>query len=80
MIAHAKQLLRVKGIVKIHGCEKPIVFQAVQRLFHPPTELQSWPAGEPFESRMVFITQGLSQAYVEEVLSVIASKEVSTID
>ncbi len=80
VIAHAKQLLRVKGIVKIHGCEKPIVFQAVQRLFHPPTELQSWPAGEPFESRMVFITQGLSQAYVEEVLSVIASKEVSTID
>ena len=80
VIAHAKQLLRVKGILKISGCDKPIVFQAVQQLFHPPVELNSWPIGKAFESRIVFITQDLTQEYVEEVLSIIRSRSVSAIN
>ena len=80
VIAHAKQLLRVKGILRISGCDKPIVFQAVQQLFHPPVELDSWPINKPFDSRIVFITQGLTQEYIEEVLSVITSRAASPIN
>ncbi len=79
VIAHAKQLLRVKGILRISGCDRPIVFQAVQQLFHPPVELDSWPLNKPFDSRIVFITQGLTREYIEEVLSVITSRVALTI-
>ena len=79
VIAHAKKLLRVKGILRISGCDRPIVFQAVQQLFHPPVELDSWPINKPFDSRIVFITQGLTREYVEAVLSIITSRAALTI-
>jgi G3E family GTPase len=72
-IAHGDQLLRVKGILTIEGRDKPIVVQAVQRLFHPPFELAEWPAGER-SSRIVFITQSLSREFVAEVFDTIRGK------
>lgn len=75
VIAHGDDLLRVKGILAIAGRTKPVVVQAVQRLFSPPAELAAWPEG--FEgSRIVFITRGLSRDYVAEVLEVIRSRPV----
>jgi G3E family GTPase len=73
VMAHADQLLRVKGIVDIAGRPRPIVLQAVQRLFHPPAELAAWPPGDR-RSRMVFITRGLSRAFVLEVLETLRSR------
>lgn len=66
VMAHPDELLRVKGILHIAGRERPIVLQAVQRLFHPPTELPEWPDTDR-QSRMVFITKGLSKDYVMQV-------------
>lgn len=66
VMAHPDELLRVKGILHIAGHERPIVLQAVQRLFHPPTELPEWPDTDR-QSRMVFITKGLSKDYVMQV-------------
>ncbi|MBO1015225.1 GTP-binding protein [Achromobacter sp. SD115] len=66
VMAHPDELLRVKGILHIAGHERPIVLQAVQRLFHPPTELPEWPDADR-QSRMVFITKGLSKDYVMQV-------------
>lgn len=66
VMAHPDELLRVKGILHIAGHERPIVLQAVQRLFHPPAELPGWP-GTDRTSRMVFITKGLSKDYVMQV-------------
>ncbi|WP_447917490.1 CobW family GTP-binding protein [Achromobacter aegrifaciens] len=66
VMAHPDELLRVKGILHIAGQERPIVLQAVQRLFHPPTELPEWPSSDR-QSRIVFITKGLSRDYVMQV-------------
>lgn len=73
VLAHGDQLLRVKGIVDIAGRTRPIVLQAVQRLFHPPTELAAWPDGD-HRSRIVFITRGLSREFVLEVLDTLRAR------
>jgi G3E family GTPase len=70
VLAHAEDLLRVKGILDIEGQAQPIVVQAVQRLFHPPARLSGWPAGER-RSRIVFITRGLGRDFVAEVFDTI---------
>lgn len=70
VIAHGEDMLRVKGILRISGQEKPIVVQSVQRLFHPPFQLDAWPEGER-NGRIVFITRGISEAFVREVLDTI---------
>src|SRR5205814_380426 len=41
VLAHGEDVLRVKGILQIVGASRPVVVQAVQRLFHPPAELPS---------------------------------------
>ena len=59
-------LLRMKGIVNVEGT--PIVVQAVQHLFHPPVELDSFPGGND-QTRIVFITNGIAQEEIEETLT-----------
>jgi len=75
VLAHAEDLLRVKGILDIRGQEQPIVVQAVQRLFHPPARLAAWPKGER-RSRIVFITRGLTREFVSEVFDTIRTREI----
>lgn len=76
VIAHGADLLRVKGILDIAGREKPIVVQAVQKLFHPPTELPGW-KDNIRRSQIVFITHNLSRDYVAEVFATIRSSQKS---
>jgi G3E family GTPase len=73
VMGNGAELLRVKGILDIAGRERPIVVQAVQHLFHPPFELPAWPDG-PRQSRVVFITRGLSRDFVREVLDTIRQR------
>ena len=79
VIGHGSDLLRVKGILDIAGRNRPIVVQAVQSLFHPPVELAAWPEG-PRQSRIVFITRGLSRDFVREVLDTIRRRPVPSAD
>ncbi|NYT48569.1 GTP-binding protein [Parapusillimonas granuli] len=74
VLAHGDQLLRVKGIINVVGRERPIVVQAVQRLFHPPAELSDWPQGA-IGSRIVFITRGLSREFVAEVFDTLRQRQ-----
>ena len=76
VMAHGEDLLRVKGVLDIVGQERPIVVQAVQRLFHPPAKLAAWPAGAQ-RSCIVFITRGLSREFVSEVLDIIRTRKPS---
>jgi G3E family GTPase len=73
VIAHGEDLLRVKGIFNIAGREEPIVVQAVQKLFHPPFALDTWPQGR-VGSRVVFITRGITEDFVREVLETIRQR------
>ena len=75
VMAHGEDLLRVKGILSIEGRENPIVVQAVQRLFHPPFELNGWPNDER-TSRIVFITRGLTRDYITSVFDAIRQRRL----
>ncbi len=66
-MAHGDKLLRIKGIVNVAGEPLPFVIHGVQHVFYPPTTLESWPSDDR-RSRLVFITQGLSENRVREVL------------
>jgi G3E family GTPase len=61
-------MLRIKGLLNIKGCAGPVVVQYVQHLAHPPMELDRWPDGER-RSHLVFITRGLTQSAVLNLLS-----------
>jgi G3E family GTPase len=53
-IAHAEQLLRVKGMLNIAGVDGPVVVQGIHHVLNAPVELDAWPAGER-NSRLVLI-------------------------
>jgi len=61
-------LLRVKGIVHAREHEQPFAIHGVQHIFHPPAPLPP-DAVKDQTTRIVFITRGLSQQTVEEILS-----------
>ncbi len=65
-------LFRVKGLVNVAGHKGPLIVQGVQHLFHPPIELEKWP-GDDHETRIVFITRGITQQTVANLFSAIAS-------
>jgi G3E family GTPase len=60
-------LLRIKGLLNLQGSKGPVVFQAVQHLIHPPVELAEWPDKDR-SSRLVFITRGVSEQQVRNIL------------
>ena len=61
-------LLRIKGLLNLKGAKGPVVFQAVQHLIHPPVELAAWP-DKDHSSRLVFITRGVSERQVRDLLA-----------
>ncbi len=63
-----EKLLRVKGILNLAGQDRPVVVHGVQHLFHPPSLLPAWPAGDPRTSRIVMILRDLDPAIVERGL------------
>jgi G3E family GTPase len=63
-------LLRVKGILNVAGCQGPVVVQYVQHLAHPPVELQSWPDQNRW-SRVVFITRHVPEPKVRDLFAAV---------
>ena len=61
-------LLRVKGLLNVVGCRGPVVVHVVQHLAHPPVELAAWP-GKDRASRLVFITRGISETQVRDLMA-----------
>ncbi len=59
-----ERLLRIKGILDLAGQERPVTLHAVRHLLHPPALLAAWPEG-PRQSRIVFVTDGLSRELIE---------------
>ena len=64
-------LLRVKGI--IHVAERPsqpAVIQGAQQIFHSLDWLDDWPSDDR-RTRIVFITRGIEQDYIEDTFELI---------
>jgi len=70
MAMRGTDLLRVKGLLNVEDCTGPVVVQFVQHLAHPPVELSAWP-DENRESRVVFITRGISEAQVRSLFEAV---------
>ena len=65
-------ILRIKGILNVTESDTPVVVHGVQHMFHPPVQLDSWPDDDR-RSRVVFITRGLDQEIVENMLSALTA-------
>ena len=63
-------LLRVKGILNVAGCQGPVVVQYVQHLAHPPVELETWP-DKNRNGRIVFITRNIPQQKVRDLFAAV---------
>lgn len=71
---HGDRILRVKGILKVHESETPVVMQCVQHIVHPPMHLAEWPT-DTHHSRLVFITHDIAEEDIRRSLEVFLSLE-----
>lgn len=61
------RLLRLKGIVElVEDPERPLVLHGVQKIFHPPARLASWPDAIR-GTRLVLITLDVPEDYVRRL-------------
>src|SRR6266446_815696 len=60
--------LEARCLLEAAGCRGPVVVHVVQHLAHPPVELAAWP-GKDRSSRLVFITRGISERQVRDLLA-----------
>ncbi len=66
--AHGGRLLRMKAVVALtDNPDRPLVLHGVQTIFHPPLRLPAWPDPADRRTRMVLITDGLSEDYVRDL-------------
>jgi G3E family GTPase len=63
-------LLRVKGIVNVHGESAPLAIHGVQHIFHPPLRLSRW-NDDDRRSRIVFIVRAIPQETIERLFAAI---------
>ena len=69
-----RNLLRMKGVVNVAGLPGPVVVHGVQHVIHPPVRLRAWPDADR-RTRIVFITQNIPQAALQNSLDVLAQRE-----
>ena len=68
--AHGEKLLRMKAVIALSdNPERPLVLHGVQSIFHPPQRLSAWPEGSDRRTRMVLITQDLSEEFVSDLFA-----------
>jgi len=68
ILAHGRNLLRIKGILNVAGEAAPVVVHGVQHLFHPPVQMEAWP-DEDRRSRLVFIVRDAERIFFERTLA-----------
>lgn len=65
------KLLRVKGVVNVEGV--PYSVNAVQRVFHEPTQMDDWPGGDQ-STRIVFIATDIDKSELEATVDALRFK------
>jgi G3E family GTPase len=68
-----RDLLRMKGVVNVRDLPGPVVVHGVQHVLHPPVRLASWPDADR-RTRIVFITQNIPQAALQNSLDALAGR------
>lgn len=73
--AYGDDLLRIKGILNIEGRTRPVVIHGVQRVFHPPVELNAWPDSDR-TSRLILILHDIEpNGLIRSLRQALASRE-----
>lgn len=67
------RLLRLKGLVRIEGDERPLVVHCVQHAVHPPARLESWPSDDR-RTRLVLIAYEVDPAAVEDLFEAVTAE------
>ncbi len=71
---HGDRLLRLKGIVELaEQPERPLVIHAVQKVFHPPARLPSWPDDQR-GVRLVLIGFDLAEDHVRRLFAAVTDQ------
>lgn len=74
LAARGQSILRVKGLLRVRGDERPVVIHGVQHVVYPPEYLPRWPEGSP-RGWLVFIARNLTRSAIEKSLpSIFAAK------
>jgi G3E family GTPase len=68
-----RDLLRMKGVVNVAGLPGPVVVHGVQHVIHPPVRMAAWPDADQ-RTRIVFITQNIPQAALQNSLDTLAKR------
>ncbi len=66
--AHGERILRVKGLLNVAESTTPVILHGVQHVVHAPMHLEKWP-GDDRNSRIIFITKGISEAAIKTSLT-----------
>jgi len=75
---HGNDVLRVKGILNVHGSAAPVFVNAVQHIVHPPQHLERWPT-EDRRSRIVFIVRGIDPQRLRRSLAAFSQSSVADV-
>jgi G3E family GTPase len=71
---HGDKLLRLKGIVEVaEDPSRPLVVHGVQRLFHPPARLPSWP-DDKRGTRLVVIMMDMPEDYIRRLFAAVTNQ------
>jgi G3E family GTPase len=75
---HGNDVLRVKGILNVHGSAAPVFMNAVQHIVHPPQHLERWPTDDR-RSRIVFIVRGIDPQRLRRSLAAFSQSSVADV-
>ena len=75
---HGNDVLRVKGILNVHGSAAPVFVNAVQHIVHPPQHLERWPTDDR-RSRIVFIVRGIDPQRLRRSLAAFSQSSVADV-
>jgi G3E family GTPase len=74
LASRGDSILRVKGLLKVRGDDRPVVLQGVQHVLYPPEHLPAWPASSPPGGWIVFIARDLTRSAIENSLRLIRER------
>jgi G3E family GTPase len=70
-------LLRLKALLNLEGCERPVVLHGVQHLVHAPEQLPRWPDWPPC-NRVLLIGRDVEQLLLDDAVHALAAGAQST--
>jgi G3E family GTPase len=69
LASRGDSILRVKGLIAVHGDDRPVVVQGVQHVLYPIEHLPAWPDPAQYPGWMIFIARDLTPRAIQDSLA-----------